>query len=125
MLTVFVDDLLKRPRLEIEKMVSFIGGTFTVNSNHGGLTISQIVKKLQDSIMSRDIPLEHIPMALIQKGVAAIEDELSNSKELTSWPCKLFSKLNTNLPLLPKLLSPNCSAPYVKCTIKYDIEGAR
>lgn len=76
--------------------------------------------------------LEEIDSQLIVVSLNALENELVLSSTLTAWPCKTFRELETReldtdkiklMPMQVKDVAPDCSAPHVKCTIRYDIAG--
>ena len=118
MLTVFETDLRERPRVELEKIISFIGGS--IKSRDKGSVIAH-VNKFRDRIMQASVAWETIPEAYANAGKRAIVDEMTSTQELSAWPCKLFKGLDKNLPFRGELFTPNCSEKFVKCTIHYDL----
>jgi hypothetical protein len=152
--SVFVDDLLAQPIVELEKIVSFIG--YPVDRP---AIVSNILEFLQQLQTELGLPnhvlstvtaisaasgsgklstadeqlLTTVDSALVASALNALEDELTNSNTLADWPCKTFrdlDKLATNkngkllaLPMTTKDVAADCSAPHVKCTIRYDLAG--
>ena len=120
MLTVFETDLIDRPKIEIEKIISFIGGSMQMTRNGN---LREEMSLLRDRIVNASTPLGSIPVAFLEAGLRALSEEMSSSDDLAAWPCKLFSELDPSLPLSTDLFKPNCSENYVKCTIHYDLSG--
>jgi hypothetical protein len=72
------------------------------------------------------------------KGNKIMRQILQSTNNLSDWPCKSFRKLfkkgskngskfttvpSLNMPINSDVLSANCSAPYVKCTVRFDLNG--
>lgn len=125
MLTVFTEDLLLRPEVELQRMASFIGIKVREDDVRGA--IARTIR----SLPSPSGPPPAAPPVLMNwQRIAAdtIRDELVLSRNLSTWPCKSFkdleSKQHKGEVLLPHrryyMLSPNCSAPFVKCSVQYD-----
>ena len=67
---------------------------------------------------------EEVPAALRERGIKALETELSRTKNLSDWPCLSFRQEDVaELPLSADLLSPDCSDNFVKCSVPIDIRG--
>ena len=95
MLTVFTEDLVKRPVIEIERMMSFVGLKVSAKSIEAILTADGYMKKLEtvlDHIPSGEI-LRIIPENLIQAGIDSLTKELKATNGLSKWPCESFRKL--------------------------------
>lgn len=79
-----------------------------------------------------EVYLNGIDSSLVTSSLRALENELLISDTLTNWPCKTFRELETRklspekqgqMKMKTADVAPDCSAPYVKCTIKYDLAG--
>lgn len=126
MLTVFLTDVTSRPRVELERMVSFVGGEFSLARTAGAASRDSLIEALLAELgREATDDLQTIPEYLLEAGVAAVREELDATQELSAWPCRRLSELDAALPLAPALLAPNCSAPSVRCTIPLDKRGGR
>jgi hypothetical protein len=127
LLSIFTEDLLQRPMVEIEKMLTFIGGTY---DRHALIAddamLGQLLRReFNDSIFaaSRDYDRE-----VAQAAMRGIETELNATKFLTKWPCPSFRGLEqdysrVSLSMKANELSANCSDPFVTCSVHYDQNG--
>ena len=120
MLTVFETDLLERPKVELEKIISFIGGTMNLRDKGD---IKTEINRIGGRILQLSVPLENIPGTYVEAGMRAISDEMASTQDLSAWPCRFFRDLDPHLPLKSDLFTPNCSEKFVKCTIHYDLRG--
>lgn len=69
-----------------------------------------------------------IPVHLMKAGTSAVDSEMKSSNGLSKWPCESFRKLTDRpgaetLPIPAVALAANCSAPYVLCTVGFDLKG--
>ncbi len=126
---MFIDDFLRRPAVELEKMLTFSGYK---------AARQDILTAVADSLPSllRELRLSNAsdcPSALsagLQVAVAeSIGNEMKLSKELTKWPCRSFKDLEASsggaLPLRFHALSANCTGSHVKCSVQYDMNEQR
>lgn len=120
---VFVEDLLDRPVVELEKMLTFIGfnfarrtllesipdfieeikkslfvGSVLPSVDNGDLRVNlsgngKMFSTLVDSESYSD-PLR-ISAKIIQTGVSAMNSELKQTNGLTKWPCESFRNLQS------------------------------
>jgi hypothetical protein len=150
---VYVDDILGQPIVEIEKIVSFVGHTVDrpaivenvlhflkefyaeLGLDYGEeFSIDALAGAAVDGKLSMgdERLLSHIGSSLIVSSLNAVENEMALSGSLTAWPCKTFRDLESRsldssvmekMPVQVKDVAPNCSAPHVKCTIRYDLAG--
>eukprot|EP01031_Cornospumella_fuschlensis_P031451 gene31451-38016_t len=121
MLTVFVDDLRRRPFFEIQRIASFAGLKIREEDIQAVLAKLPALQQALSSASSAQVPGE-----LAEAAARSIASELDNSRNLSVWPCKSFKELETSFSsaLLSHrryyMLSPNCSAPFTKCSVQYD-----
>ena len=119
MLTVFVDEFLARPTFTLQKIASFVDIS---------LNTDQITSLLLSHYHNNNNNLIKVPHRLTQRGQQVLEEELSNTNNLSQWPCRNFLSLESSSSssslILPTLryydLAADCTAPYVKCTIRFD-----
>ena len=113
-----MDQLYKRPRHELEKILTFIGIEIKIDEL---ITKSQAIPTLLSSYIH---PTSSIPTEVYQAGIHTLKHELDITKGFRDWPCQSFSKsYHKSMPIEPRVLATNCSAPFVKCTVKYDLDG--
>ena len=97
MLTIFTEDLMKRPIIEIERMMSFVGLKVNVKAIEAILTAEGFMEKLEtvlDHMPSGEV-LHIIPQNLIQAGIDSLAKELKATNGLSKWPCESFRKLGS------------------------------
>eukprot|EP01039_Chlorochromonas_danica_P000576 gene576-620_t len=123
MLTIYVEDLIARPITEIQRLASF-AGIRASDADIRNLLESKFPSFLEflTSSSHRSSPsLKHLQTVSEE----TIKDELLLSKNLTEWPCRSFKELEDAGIVLQKSryfkLAANCSLPYVKCTIRFDL----
>lgn len=121
MLTIFLDDLRHRPIFEIQRIASFAG--FKASPED---IISMLGKypAVQSVVQTRGSPTVAIAnWATIAANT--LQTEMDWSKNLSRWPCKNFKELEMKKVVLPHrrffMVSANCSVPYVRCTVNYDL----
>lgn len=58
-------------------------------------------------------------------GLRALQRELDSTNTLSDWPCKSFlkNKCSPKLQVQPEMIAANCSAPFVKCSVRFDTRG--
>lgn len=130
MLTVHIEDVLRRPVEELDRMLTFSGKKTArgellnaVQAFHPPL--AKAWAKLVGVTSAQNAgPSSNAPEA---KAEASIRAEMIKSKDLTKWPCASFRDyahpdIASALPIPPIELAANCSERYTKCTIRYDIE---
>lgn len=134
MLTVFMDDVILRPVIELDKILSFIGiraarSDLVEASNAFG-------RKLQADLDMHGVDynptshavIEHldlVPQDLIPAALSALENEMTSTDTLAKWPCKGFRELEktVKLPIPAKDLAADCSSPQVVCSVGFDQRG--
>lgn len=115
---VFVEDLVSRPIFEIQRMASFVG--FKIREED----ILPLLDKLS---------LPASPSAILvpnwqQIAAETLREEMRSSKNLSRWPCHNFKELESRVVLPHRrfyMFSPNCSTPFVKCSVQYDFREQR
>lgn len=98
MLTVYTEDLMKRPIIEIERMMSFVGLKVNAKAIEAMLATDGHMKRLQtilDHMPSGEV-LHLIPANLIQSGIDSLTKELKTTNGLSKWPCESFRKLGSS-----------------------------
>lgn len=133
MLTVFLDDVITRPAIELDKMLSFIGiraarSDLVDAFNFYGKTLQV---ELGLPAAGNADPLAHLdalPPLLIDSALTALESEVSSSDTLAKWPCKSFKDLEKSqagklLPIVSATLAADCSNPKVVCSVGFDQRG--
>lgn len=126
MLTIFLDDLMIRPAVEIYKILSFLDmkpGRKEIMS-----AIDTSFDRLQHEMnvpavtgMSIDYSLNE---ELIDVAIQTIKSEMESTQDLQKWPCKNFRELDTQeLPMNSAALAANCSGTYVTCSVPVDKRG--
>ena len=124
-LTVFTDDLLARPMVEIEKMLTFIG---TFYDRHALISDDSKLFSLLNTEIGVTDDISKIIRSKRDIALNAIELELNTTKYLTRWPCLSFRSLendykNEVLMMKASDVSANCSDPFVTCSVPYDQNG--
>ena len=150
MLTVFLDDLVSKPLVEIYKILSFVGYRpgrgdmqaalqalgdsvwremgMSMSTGGGGRRSSSIGGGDWRLAADGSHVAHSVSPSLWVAGTEALRDELSSTRDLQEWPCKTFKDLALHekaakLPLGSADLAPNCGAPYVKCSVAVDRKG--
>jgi len=134
MLTVFMDDVILRPVIELDKILSFIGiraprSDIVESSNAFG-------RKLQADLDMHGVDynptshavIEHLdllPTHLVDAGLASLETEMTTTDTLAKWPCKGFRELDVaaSLPVPAKALAADCGSKKVVCSVGFDQKG--
>ena len=139
MLSVVTDELVEKPYVDIEKILTFIG----IKTNRA--EIVPVVDKYKAELLATlGIPprgprgMKHMtPVSILPKINKAIADEWKSTNGLTVWPCPSFKDIDQlaadhaassgdqieRLPLNAPILAANCSDPFVKCTVGFDRKG--
>ena len=89
---------MKRPIIEIERMMSFVGLKVSTKAIEAVLTAEGYMKRLEmvlDHIPAGEI-LHIIPDNLIQAGIDSLAKELKATNGLSKWPCESFRKLGNS-----------------------------
>ncbi len=139
MLTVFVDDLISRPVVEIYKILSFLGHRGArsdileaVAALHKETIAGLQVGPWELSVDGAAVLHEqsYIDGArLVEAGAAALAEEMEATDGLQKWPCNSFASLDSSspesamLPLKSASLAANCSGMYVVCSVPVDKRG--
>lgn len=112
MLSIFVDDFLERPVVELYKILSFMGvrpSQYDIEEAMESMEGRQALTALSESF--GDVPRELIATAASQIG--------ATTKKLSKWPCDSFRELESTsgerLPLPCKTLHPDCDNDLVSC----------
>ena len=131
LLTIFVDELVARPAIELEKVLTFIGVKYDRSA------LLRAAPGFAESL-SRDLDATaSAPPLLVAAMARALEDELQHTDNLSVWPCPSFRRLDDHagpkpqpvsawtgrLPVPPDALAANCSAPHVTCSVGFDRHG--
>ena len=125
MLTVMTEDLLNRPMIEIDKILTFIG--YKVGRRELLDAFAEYKLELQKEITSPT--RDDILPSFIESGINALKNELESTDELQKWPCKSFRELDKMikrgepLPIKSDRLAANCTSSYVTCSVPMDQRG--
>lgn len=128
MLSIFVEDLVARPAVELEKVLTFIGFKAfrpDVFAAVNDLT-SDLINELQLPPNGVSSIIALMPTNIIEAATSALEDELTSTDMLTKWPCRSFrevDRMNQKLLMTAPDLAPNCSAIHVTCSVPMDNQG--
>lgn len=117
MLSVFLEDVYVKPAVELERIITFIG----VPLQRADLLAA--VAEMQLQTFKKDD--EDVPEHLRAAGLRVLREEMLATKGLTDWPCKPFRELEGKggrLQLHTRDLAANCSDPFVKCTVGFDLK---
>ena len=127
MLTIFSDDLVNKPMIELEKILSFSGVKFSRDDLRKAINshLNELIDEI-DYIPNSRSSYQLIPHELISIGLDTLQNELDTTKLLTKWPCHSFNSISNKDKLLfaPSVLAPNCSGLHVVCSVPVDIRGA-
>jgi len=127
MLTIFADDLVTKPMIELEKILSFSGVKFSRDDLRKAINthLNELIEEI-DYIPNTYSSYQLIPPKLMKIGVDTLRNELDTTKLLTKWPCHSFNSISNKDKLLfaPSVLAPNCSGLHVVCSVPVDIRGA-
>lgn len=127
LLTIFIEDLLELPIVEVEKMLSFVGvkvsraDIYPVLNKLWPTFLEEIKHVSSDHNRYQDKQYE-----AISYGIGL---ELNSTKDLTRWPCPSFRLLikevkDESFYMIPsQVLAVNCSDSYVTCEVHYDQNG--
>lgn len=129
MLTIFLEDLVERPTVELEKILTYLGykvGRQELLDAGSATFIGRLKSELGPSFLAKSIP-----EPLHSTAVTAIDTEMRTSKDMTKWPCANFREINTNskdpasvpLPTPASALAANCTGAHVKCSVRFDVQG--
>jgi len=139
MLTVFMDDVILRPVIELDKILSFVGiraarSDLVEASNAFGRQLqADLDMHGVDYNPTSHAVIEHLdvlPQHLVETALASLESEMTTTDTLAKWPCKSFRELEKKLPNSPlslpipaKELAADCGSPKVVCSVPYDQRG--
>lgn len=124
MLTIMSDELLNKPMIEIDKILTFIG--YKVGRRELLDAFKEYKLEFQ-SVVTNPTRNEMLP-SFIESGISALKNELETSDELQKWPCRSFRELDKmakkeKLPITFNQLAANCSTSYVTCSVPMDLNG--
>ena len=118
MLSVFIEDLVARPVVELYKILSFIG------IRPSQLDIEAALEKVGASTLSRLAENEAaVPQNLVATAADAIRE---TTARLSKWPCDSFKDLEVGedkLPIHYTQLAPECTSKHVTCSVGIDQRG--
>lgn len=135
MLSVFVDDLVRRPVTQIYNILSFIGFRANRADILEAIATSHetALRGLGAGRLAVDTDAVEYPFDnnLVNTAVDAFIDELQTTDGLQKWPCQPLQRLDEQagdtesrgLPLKASSLAANCSGQYVVCTVPIDKRG--
>lgn len=130
MLTVYMDDLLRRPAVEFHNIMTFIDAKFSRDEMLAA--IQKWRPKLEEDLgitqlQQLSVAGLQLDSAFISRAANAMQSEFDKTQNLSKWPCPSFRDFDKNkeLSLLHKapMLAANCSDPFVTCSVKYDQNG--
>lgn len=112
MLSVFTEDLLERPSVEIYKILSFMGvrpSQYDIEEALQRVEGRQALTALSESFGV-------VPNELV---ATAVSQMTATTQKLSKWPCDSFRELESTsgevLPLPCKTLHPDCDSQLVSC----------
>ena len=130
--SVFFDELLHHPFQVLQEIFSFLQKKKLDN-----MLVTTLLKDCESLLKKAQKESDFykhlsIPQSVYTHAASIINDELASSNDLSQWPCKSFKDLerlskallqkNPNLSLTPYYdLSADCRDPFVKCSVKFDI----
>jgi hypothetical protein len=119
---VFTDQLVSRPRVELEKILSFVSVDYDRKMLISLCSEFQSQLKNYLKIGSKDAV---VPLNVYKIGLKSLKEELDTTNVLTDWPCKSFVKnYRPNfMSISPEKLAANCTASYVTCSVRFDQRG--
>jgi len=129
---VYIEDVVSRPAVEIEKIMTFAGVSLPERPVFLDIT-ARLADVLKESLRLETGQLwdDSVSVANDYKrylGVAAavLEEEMTGTKRLSDWPCRSFRKVESGeqLPFAADYFAPNCTAPFVTCSVGVDKKGA-
>lgn len=132
MLTIFIDDIIKRPYYELEKVITFAGIKMPDRQRviKAGKTLRKLMKTKQyDQFANISAIKRSIGLSSLQAAVDALEEELVGTGQLSKWPCRSFKNIhkqeaiNVQLPIAAEALAANCSDKRVTCSVGFDRKG--
>jgi hypothetical protein len=133
-LTIFVEDLLARPVVELEKILTFVGVKYsrpTLSAASLGFSerLQQVLSggipkysaqqsfpgtsfvQISDGTSTETAKNYNIPVEYISPMLDALENELEHSNGLTKWPCASFRDLDG--PRQQRFVSPSTLALFL------------
>lgn len=126
LLLVFFDDLMKRPYFELQRIFSFISQKRMDDGKLKG--VLEVASPLLERMRLQAFSRRDIPASLLAVSVSVFRNEMEISKGLTQWPCRSFKSLVNGLsesspPIVSfHALATNCSDPFVKCSVRFDLD---
>jgi hypothetical protein len=121
-----------RPLFHLEQILSFAGVPLPDR-----LVLRSLAEELQRELRS-ELTFENAThlissfstngnkdiKALVKQAGDSLRDEIVETKGLSMWPCRSFRSISP-APVVPaRLLVPNCSSPWVTCSVDYDRQEA-
>ena len=141
LLTVYVEELVARPAVELEKVLTFVGVKYdrpALLRAAPGFAASLAADLAPSAAPGAHPSWPPLPPLAVATMVKALEDELQHTDNLAAWPCPSFRRLDSHegpkaqlpvsaatsrLPVPPDALAANCSAPHVTCSVGFDRQG--
>mmetsp|Transcript_1612 Transcript_1612/g.3025 ORF Transcript_1612/g.3025 Transcript_1612/m.3025 type:complete len:350 (+) Transcript_1612:123-1172(+) len=132
MLTIFIDDVIRRPYYELEKIITFAGIKMPDRQRviKAGKTLRKILKSNRyDQFANVSAIKQSIGMSPFEVALDALEEELVGTGYLSKWPCRSFrnihkqGNINIKLPVAADVLAANCSDKRVTCSVGFDRKG--
>lgn len=112
MLSIFIEDFLERPVVELYKILSFMGirpSQIDIEEALGQEAGKQAISALSENFGA--VPQEQV--------ADAISQITSTTKRLSKWPCDSFRELDSSsggmLPIPCNALHPDCDSKLVSC----------
>mmetsp|Transcript_24684 Transcript_24684/g.88210 ORF Transcript_24684/g.88210 Transcript_24684/m.88210 type:complete len:231 (+) Transcript_24684:1-693(+) len=106
------------PRLAVERLLTFVGIKATHESLDAAMVAFAPVQAALDALLNVAPPDD---MEALQ---IALAGELATTKSLRGWPCGTLwpatAPTDEALRARAKLLAPNCTAPFTKCSVARD-----
>lgn len=135
MSVVHLEDVIERPAVEIEKIMTFAGVTLPDRSRflevtaRLAVTLKHAVTLQGEGGAGAGKPhggSDDAQYRLMGVALSALEEEMVGTKRLSDWPCRSFRKVDgvELLPLAASYFAPNCTAPFVTCSVGVDKKGA-
>lgn len=131
---MYIEDVIKRPALEIEKIMTFAGVALPERKKFLEVA-AKLATKLRETLRLELLAREHdldgafalnTNIGYLGMAAHALEEEMTGTNRLSDWPCRSFRKLDSVylLPHSASYVAPNCSAPFVTCSVGIDKKGA-
>ena len=120
MLSIFVEDFIERPTVEMYKILSFLGIRPSQVDIEAALEQmgAESIKKLSENFSGT------IPEHLVSTAADALRE---STARMHKWPCDSFQQLEVDgapaLPIPASALAPDCKHEAVTCSVPVDLRG--